>query len=238
MKKKRTPTLSEDMRAGQTDRRLGELLSNQDAFDLYRSIDNELFSIMGDVPKNLAVVSAAKGEGRSTLAVTLASFAAAYCSPKRVLLVEAVLGVGELAARMSLAPGKEGFNSFNLSGERWKEMVLATPIPGLDLLAAGEWSWRHAKLSQNHYSRLLREAAQEYQWVIVDTPAGGRNNDVIPMASLADAALLVVGYGGASREQVQAFVERLRQARTRVLGGVLNRLRFPVPRIFGGGPAR
>lgn len=238
MKKKRTPTMSEDMRAGQTDRRLGELLSNQDAFDLYRSIDNELFAVMGDIPKSLAVVSAVKGEGRSTVAVMLASFAAAYCSPKRVLLVESVLGIGELAARMSLVPGKDGFNSFNLSGEKWKEAVQTTPIPGLDLLAAGEWSWRHAKLSQKNYARLLREAGDDYQWVIVDTPAGDRNNDVIPMASLADAALLVVGYGVASREQVQPFVERLRQVRTRVLGGVLNRRRFPVPRIFGGGSAR
>lgn len=225
-------------RSERTDRKLGELLSNPGALDLYRSIDNELFAMMSDAPRSVAVVSAVGGEGRSTLAMVLACFAAAYCSPRRVLLVEAVLGSGGFAERMSLRAGRQGFNAFNLGGGEWKDAVQATPVPGLDLLPAGEWSWRHAKLSQNNYARLLREACDDYQWVIVDTPAGGNNNDVIPMARLVDAALLVVGYGGPSRQQVQAFVERLRHSGARLLGGVLNRRLYPVPKIFDGASAR
>lgn len=220
------------------DPKLDELMSNQDALELYRSVDNELYLSLSDAPRSLAVVSAARGEGRSTVAMVLACFASAFCSPRRVLLVEAVLGPGQLAARMSLRVNGAGFNSYNLEGGRWQDAVQATPVPGLDLLPAGEWSWRHAKLSQHNYVNLLRDACQTYQWVIVDTPAGGNNNDVIPMTRLADAALVVVGYGGPNREQVQSFVERLRDSGARLLGGMLNRRRYPVPKFLDGTGSR
>ncbi|MGQ0622597.1 MAG: CpsD/CapB family tyrosine-protein kinase [Panacagrimonas sp.] len=229
------PVLVESVRPEQ---KLAELLSNQEALELYRCIDNELFAMLGDAPRSLAVLSAEHGEGRSTLALVLGCFAAAYSSPQRALLVESVLGPGQLAARLALREGGEGFNSYNLGGGAWKGAVQVTPIEGLDLLPAGDWNWRHAKLSQNNYGRLLREACQDYQWVIVDTPAGGHNNDVMPMARMADASLLVVGYGGASREQVQPFVELLRHCGARLLGGVLNRREYPVPKFFDGGARR
>lgn len=229
------PVLVESARPEQ---KLADLLSNQEALELYRCIDNELFSMLGDAPRSIAVLSAEPGEGRSTLALVLGCFAAAYSAPQRALLVEAVLAPGQLAARLGLREGGEGFNSYNLGGGSWKGAVQATPIDGLDLLPAGDWTWRHAKLSQNNYGRLLRDACLDYQWVIVDTPAGGHNNDVMPMARMADACLLVVGYGGASRGQVQPFVDSLRHCGARLLGGVLNRCEYPVPKFFGGAERR
>jgi len=217
-----------------TDKCLNALLSSNEGLNLYRTVDNELFLALGDVSRSLLIASAVSGEGRSSLALLLACQAAAYASEGPVLLIEATLSKGSLERKLGSTAAECGFNQFNVEGGDWRPMVRKSIQPNLDILPAGAFEWRNAKLSQGNFSRLIQEAKAHYRWVVVDSPPGGVNLDVVSMASLADAVLMVIRYGGATREQIAPLVERLKETDTRMLGAVLNQRIYPVPKLFYG----
>jgi len=219
---------------GTTDKNLNALLSSHEGLNLYRTVDNELFLALGDVSRSLLVASAVSREGRTSLATMLAWQAAAYAAEGPVLLVEATLSNGGIEAKLGGDTAANGFNQFNLAGGDWRPLVRKNVRPNLDLLPAGACDWRHAKLSQGNFGRLVHEAKSHYRWVIIDSPPGGVNLDVVSMASLADAVLMVIRYGGPTREQISPLVERLKQTNTRMLGAILNQRMYPVPKLFYG----
>jgi Mrp family chromosome partitioning ATPase len=70
--------------------------------------------------------------------------------------------------------------------------------------------------------RLLGEAAETYDWVIIDTPPVVLLPDANLLAAMADSAILVIGAGSTPHKLVMRAVEAL--GRERILGVVLNRV--------------
>lgn len=170
----------------------------------------------------LAVMSAAPGDGKSTVAVNLALAIAREGS--RVLLVDADLArpVQHLALDVEAGPGVVDVLSGSCS---LTDAVRPTASRTLDILAAGSTA---APLSDivapDRLRLLLQHAAQEYDVVVVDTPPVLATSDAIMISTVVEGVLMVARVNATDRRSLTAAIQQLRLADAPLLGVVLNDL--------------
>jgi protein-tyrosine kinase len=98
-----------------------------------------------------------------------------------------------------------------------------TISPNLSALTAGRAdSDPMAGLVSDTMNRLLVEAAQQFDWVIVDTPPVALLPDANLLAAMIDTAVLVVGANATPYPLVRRAIDAIGQQR--ILGVVLNRM--------------
>ena len=78
-----------------------------------------------------------------------------------------------------------------------------------------------AGLTSERMRRLIDEAREAFDWVIIDTPPVGLLTDANLLASMVDGAVLVVKAGSTPYDLVKRAVDAI--GRERLLGVVLNR---------------
>jgi Mrp family chromosome partitioning ATPase len=78
-------------------------------------------------------------------------------------------------------------------------------------------------LTSERMRRLIDEAREVFDWVIIDTPPVGLLTDAALLSSMADGVVLVVKAESTSFEMVNRAVDAI--GRERVIGTVLNRAR-------------
>jgi capsular exopolysaccharide synthesis family protein len=164
------------------------------------------------------VTSAAVGEGKtltsSNLALTLSE---SY--QKRVLLVDAdfrrpsVHAVFGVPSHNGLADGLMSDNQ-RVQVCQFSERLSVLPggQPSSDPIAA---------LTSERMRQLVDEARENFDWVILDTPPVTLLTDASLVASITDAAVIVVKAGSTSCELVERAVQAV--GRERIFGVVLNR---------------
>jgi len=169
------------------------------------------------VLRSIVITSSQPGEGKTTVSVNLAIALAQQ--GRRVMLIDADL------RRPSVHRALGFRNIRGLSGYlqglcEWAPCVLPGLTPGLDTLTAGETPLNPvASLSSSRMKTLIGQALDEYDYVIVDSPALMPNlADARILAELVDGSILVVRSGMAPRE----FVIRARKHLSNVVGVVLN----------------
>ncbi|MEQ1758994.1 MAG: AAA family ATPase [Vicinamibacterales bacterium] len=176
-------------------------------------------------PLTLLVTSATGGEGKTTVAVNLAMSLARL--NHRVLLIDANLRSPSVHFAFD-APGDKNLVDVLAHGAHWQGCVQKVQ-PNLDMLAAGTADMSPADLlSLPQMPQLVVHAAEEYDFVLFDSPALlAHPADVHALASLADSVLLTVRQGHTPREAVAQALSQL----DRVSGVVLNG--FQAPRAGG-----
>ena len=165
------------------------------------------------------VASAVAGEGKTLTASNLAlTFSESY--RKRVLLIDGDLrrptlhSVFRLDTASGLADG--------LMSTTDTKMLVRQVSTRLAVLPAGRPSADPmAGLTSERMKRLLDEARQSFDWVILDTPPVMLLPDAHLMASMVDGAVLVVRAASTPHELVRRATEAV--GRSRILGVVLNR---------------
>jgi Mrp family chromosome partitioning ATPase len=68
--------------------------------------------------------------------------------------------------------------------------------------------------------RLLQDAAEQFDWVVIDTPPLGATTDAGLLAPMVDAAILVIRAGVTAHAAIQSAIDTL--GRDRIVGVVLN----------------
>lgn len=168
--------------------------------------------------KVIMVTSAAVGEGKTLTASNLAlTFSESY--RRRVLLIDADLRRPSVH-RVFGTDGSVGLSEALIatSDERLPVRRLSAH---LTILPAGRPSQDPmAGLSSERMRRIIREARDAYEWVIVDTPPVGLLSDASLVSSMADGVVLVVRAGVTHYDLVQRATEAV--GRSRILGVVLN----------------
>jgi polysaccharide biosynthesis transport protein len=203
--------------------------SEEEAFHLIRAhlryfnVDREL--------RTLLVVSAAPGDGKTTVARQLASAAA------RVgwvaLLVEADLRRPTLAHQLDVQPGP-GLSDV-LIGE--VSLWSATQMIGLDspsvdgsagrtldvLVAGAALPPNPGALIESHAMEVLLEQAQStYDLVVIDTPPLTAVSDAFPLLRKVDGVIIVGRVGRKRRDIAERLHETLTGAGAPLLGVVAN----------------
>ena len=169
------------------------------------------------VLRSIVITSSQPGEGKTTVSVNLAIALAQQGS--RVILIDADLRRPSVHRALGFR-NIRGLSGYLAGLSEWAPCVLPGLTPGLDTLPAGK-SPRNpvALLSSPRMRILIRQVLEEYDYLIIDSPALMPNlADARILAEMVDGSLMVVRSGMAPRE----FVIRSRKHLNNVFGVVLN----------------
>jgi capsular exopolysaccharide synthesis family protein len=168
--------------------------------------------------KVVMVASAVVGEGKTLTASNLAlTFSESY--QRTVLLIDgdfrrpALHVVFNIDAPSGLSEGLMAVVEQKLPLYRVSERLTILPAgrPSSDPMAG---------LTSNRMRRVIREARDAFDWVIIDTPPVGLLPDANLLATMVDGAVLVVRANSTPYHQVARAIDAL--DRNRLLGVVLN----------------
>lgn len=175
-------------------------------------------------PRVLAVTSSMPGEGKSTVAVSLARSMAG--SGLNVLLIDADLRRPMVARLIWKRPKAERGLADALSGDLALEAVVQPDeISPLRVLPAGTPPGAAAPqdlLGSARMSALLGVALETYDCVVIDTPPIGVVTDAAVVASLSDAVVMVARWQKTPVPALRASVASLRAAKAPLAGVLVN----------------
>lgn len=191
----------------------------------YFNVDREL--------RSLLVVSAAPGDGKTTIARNLAQ--AAQETGTKALLLEADLRRPTLAQHygVSTAPGlSELLVGSTDARDAIRAIPIATRVNGktsqvaLDVLVAGHPPPNPAELLESKAMQdLLAWAAEHYELVLIDTPPIAVVSDAMPLLGKVDGVVLVSQLGKNTRDAAAFLRDRLLGVNAPLLGVVANGVR-------------
>ncbi|PQA77451.1 chain length determinant protein tyrosine kinase EpsG [Rhodoferax sp. TS-BS-61-7] len=173
--------------------------------------------------KVIAIVSPGSGEGRSFIAANLAIVFAQQ--GERTLLIDADLRAKPARAQNALFKlGKSAGLSGILANRAGLEVAQLVPgLPGLAVLPAGATPPNPQELlGRPAFGDLLRIASQQFDVIIIDTPAGTEFADAEVTAARAGAALLVARKNKSLVPQANQLARRLQDSGVALVGSVLN----------------
>lgn len=182
-----------------------------------------MLAARGDGCHIVQVTSAIPAEGKTTVAVNLAKVMAAGGS--RVLLVDADLRKPRVH-RLIGAKNVRGLTSVVLGEHRLADVLHPFPdLPSMAILTSGPLPPNPPEVfGKESFHRILAQARQQYDWVVIDTPPVASVTDPVICARAADMVLLVVQYGGAKRPVIRESVRMLGRTGTRIAGVALNKV--------------
>ncbi len=192
-----------------------------DAVEQYRKLAATMHHAQVDRGiKVVLVASAVMGEGKTLTSTNLAlTLSESY--RRRVLLVDADLRRPSLHDVFQV-PNVSGLSD-GLEGDADQRLSLLQVSPTLTLLPAGRpLHDPMGALTSSRMRRILEEAREAFDWVIIDTPPVGMLTDANILSQMVDGSLLVVSAGRTPYGIVQKATEAL--GRDRLLGVVLNRV--------------
>ncbi len=167
--------------------------------------------------------SSVSGEGKTSTAINVASTLAD--AGESVLLIDADLRRPSVAKRLGLE-GAAGLTTAILGRARLTDLVQPMGTGNLHVLASGQLPPNPSELLGSEAMReLLREAADRYGTVIIDSPPLLPVTDAAVVIRQATGALIVAGSGEVTRQQLGAALDSVRHVSGVVLGLVLNKVR-------------
>ena len=170
--------------------------------------------------KTLAIVSAARGEGRSFIAANLAVAFAQL--GERTLLIDADLRHPVQHALFGL-DNRIGLSGV-LSGRAGPEAIQRVPaLQHLSVLPSGVLPPNPQELlSRPLLPQLIEQLAPQLDVILLDTPAAAKTADAQWLAVRAGAALIVARKNATRMWRVQGVSDSVVQARATIVGSVLN----------------
>jgi protein-tyrosine kinase len=170
--------------------------------------------------KVLTVVSPDKGEGRSFIAANLAIVFAQQ--GERTLLIDGDLRAPRQHELFKL-PKNAGLSGI-LAGRAGLEVALPIPsLHGLSVLPAGATPPNPQELlGRPAFGGLLQVAAQKFDVIIIDTPAGATYADAEIIAARTGAGLVVTRKNQSLLPSAVKLTRRLQDGGVALVGAVLN----------------
>ena len=182
--------------------------SVQESFKTLRT--NVTFSLPGQKNRCIGVVSANRGEGKSTVSVNLAISLAQI--DKKVVIVD---------CDMRIPPGLSDF----LADEDGNSQlpVISNEEFGIDVIPAGTIPPDPTKLIESPQMKDLIQALKVvYDYVIVDFPPVTVVSDAAILSTVIDGYLIVALHDSTGTSQMDETIRQLNFAKANVLGFVYN----------------
>jgi len=191
------------------------------AVEQYRRLAAILHHVQEEREVRKVLVSSAFAEEGKTLTASNLALTLSESYGRRVLLIDADLRRPGVGLAMQL-PNGTGLSEALASEDDVKLPVLQLS-PCLSVLPAGRPTRDPMQgLTSARMQRILDEAADAFDWVIVDSPPVGVLPDAKLLARMVDAALLVVAANRTPCAAIQRAADAI--GREKILGVVLNRV--------------
>lgn len=190
-----------------------------------QSFTTQIFAMFMDrPPRALMVVSAAVEDGKTLVALHLASTVAAR--GKRVLIIDGDLRRGRLHKLFQL--GRAG-GLYELVTQKVtiEEATRRTWIPNVDVVTTGDVPLKLSPLrvfEHPELARIVGALKDRYDLVVFDTPPVPLVSDALLLGPLVDGAVAVARAKKTSRALTRRLAEQLIAARVNLVGWLLNDL--------------
>jgi len=181
--------------------------------------------------RTIFVTSCFNGEGKTTAAVSMAH-ALTINGISKVLLIDGnprthrlheLYGTEDAPGLLQLIAGTAGVG----------EVVRETKYPHVYVMPFGEKNGARPNLLKDGRLRETMEMLREhYDYVLMDGHSAMASSDAVMVASCFEGTLLVVECERTKWEVVQMTSEKIRMVGGHVLGTILNRRRYYIPRLL------
>jgi capsular exopolysaccharide synthesis family protein len=201
------------------------------------AIDIHFMRDKGDQPKGgkiIGLVSALPGEGKTTVAAGFAAFVAK--TGARTLLIDADFRNPSLTRTLGRS-GTRGLINIISENARFEDVVVSDATFKFDLVPSSteiRTSNSSDVLNSPIMQELLRTARDSYEYVLVDLPPILPVVDVMAVAHLLDAFLLVVEWGSTPTDEILKAVKTSSLVAERLIGAILNKADETVMRRLEG----
>jgi polysaccharide biosynthesis transport protein len=173
-------------------------------------------------PSAILVTSALPGEGKTSLAASLAVFAVQL--GHKTLLIDLDFRRPAVARAFQAQP-KADLTAVLAGTGRLEHAIVRDPDSGVALLVAGSGHGNPITLlTSKRLQAVLRAARECYDYVIIDTPPVLGLPDVRALAPAADAVLFVVRWDQTNRDAAAAALKQLAAVAAKISGVVLNQV--------------
>lgn len=174
--------------------------------------------------KSLLITSPGPQEGKTTTAINIAVIMAQ--SGARVLLVDADMRKPRLHRAFGIA-SEVGLSNLILGTVGLDEVIFKTEVDNLSLLPCGPIPPNPSELLHTErFKKLKTDLAQQYDWILFDSPPTSAVTDPVVVGNIVDGMLLVVRASSTRRDAVAAATRQLSASGGRLLGTIINRADF------------
>lgn len=202
-------------------------LTREDAHDY--GFDEALKTLRTNVQfcgSNVRVVmftSTVPNEGKSKLAF---SFAASMAQiGKKVLFIDADIRKSVLVTRYRPNREVDGLSQYLCGQKEIEDIIYETNHENMHMIFSGPYAPNPAELLEEAiFDDLLKQAKEEYEYIVIDTPPMANLIDGAIIAGRCDGAVMVVQSGGVSYKMVQKAKIQLEKSGCRILGVALNKV--------------
>jgi protein-tyrosine kinase len=184
-----------------------------------------------NTPKIIMVASAVSGEGKSLVAVNLASIIAAELN-SYALLVDCDLRNPSLTRWFGLQE-KKGLSDYLTGKVEMQDLLMKTSIDKLSILSGGSIQDNPVELvGSNKMKTLIQDLKSRYEnrYIIIDSSPILATTEPSVLNEIVDGIILVVKSGDTPRETIQQAVRLLNK--NKILGVVLNNMQFKTKALF------
>jgi polysaccharide biosynthesis transport protein len=172
-------------------------------------------------PKVVLVTSALPGEGKTSLAISLAMCAAQL--RQRTLLIDLDLRQPAVGDRLGMQLEVGVLELIADETYDFGDVVQTIPDSGVDVLAVAQGHRSPVPYLASDRLRLLLEAARgHYDCIIVDTPPVLGVADVKVLARFVDVVLFVIRWQHTKRDAAQTALKELADVSATIAGAALN----------------
>ena len=193
--------------------------------EAYRTIRNSLKFASTDKPLNgLLIMSSIDGEGKTITMVNLGISTAR--EGKSVLLVDTDLRKPRLHKVFGVS-NSIGITSILAKDANPADVIKKTDITGLSLLASGPIPPDPALIIEStKMKELIKNFAEQYDIIILDSPPILLANDSVMMAGYVDSSIMIMESGRTSNKVFAHAKEILMRANVEPIGVILNKLKI------------
>lgn len=172
--------------------------------------------------RTIAITSTRPGEGKSTLSAWLAIAAAK--AGERVLLIDCDLRRPRLHKYFGLTQGKT-LVDYLTDRATLAEIVQKDESSGLSVIASKSTPTHAlALLTSPRMETLLDDVRDNYDLVVLDTPAAAALSDPFILTKLSDRTLFVYEWGATRRDDLAATIGKFYDIHCETLGLVVNKV--------------
>ncbi|MDB5290686.1 MAG: Tyrosine-protein kinase EpsD [Phycisphaerales bacterium] len=193
-----------------------------DVAEAYRSVRTAVsLGAPRDRSKTILITSPTPGDGKSTAAANLATVMA--LAGKKVLIVDANLRTPSLNAIFGIKDVRMGLSGL-LGGQGTLERsIQSTSVEGLDILPCGPKPRNPSEmLNSPMFSELLELLAEEYDHIVVDSPAVMGPADARIIAASCDVTVMVLRAERSTRKLASIACDGLASVGAHVIGAIVN----------------
>ncbi|WP_210530308.1 polysaccharide biosynthesis tyrosine autokinase [Rubellimicrobium arenae] len=194
-----------------------------------------LLSNVDNPPQVIVTTSSVPSEGKTTLAIALAHSMAGL--GKRVLVIDGDIRRRTFDAYFTQDKSKGGLMAVISGKASLGDAVMRSEGFGVDVLSSGQRPAVNAAdlFSSESFQRVVNQARDAYDYVIIDTPPVLVVPDARVIAQQADAVVYVVRWDKTVRGQVEEGLRQLRSVNIAVSGLVLSQIDPKGMRRYGYG---